>query len=60
MLKRYFENAAVLSLLSSMLFATQFPLIKLGLGHIPAPVAAVPHAPPDITARSNRPRAKII
>lgn len=29
------------SLLSSMLFATQFPLIKLGLGHIPAPVAAI-------------------
>lgn len=41
MLKRYSENGAILSLLSSMLFATQFPLIKLGLSHIPAPVAAI-------------------
>ena len=41
MLKRYSNNGAILSLLSSMLFATQFPLIKLGLGHMPAPLGAV-------------------
>lgn len=41
MLKRYTENGALLSLLSSMLFSTQFPLIKLGLSHIPAPLAAI-------------------
>lgn len=41
MLKRYSESGAILSLLSSMLFATQFPLIKLGLSHIPAPLAAI-------------------
>ena len=41
MLKRYSNNGAVLSLLSSMLFATQFPLIKLGLGHIPAQYGAI-------------------
>ncbi|MBY0471382.1 DMT family transporter [bacterium] len=41
MIKRYFKNGAVLSLLSSMLFATQFPLIKLGLGHIPAQYGAI-------------------
>jgi len=41
MIKRYSNNGALLSLLSSMLFATQFPLIKLGLGHIPAQIGAI-------------------
>ena len=41
MLKRYSGNAAALSLLSSMLFAMQFPLIKVSLGHISAPIAAI-------------------
>lgn len=33
MLKRYSGNAAALSLLSSMLFAMQFPLLRLAWAH---------------------------